>query len=372
MKRILFFAYDGTGMGHLMRLLKVASGLSERCLCLMATGHPIVGNVAPVGVEFLHVPNFKNYSSPHPGVKYRAAMMEKLVRMYKPDAIVTDYLPLGKREELINIVEGYNCFKYLILREKIGGKNMIDKCVFTRENLQVIEQYYNRVFVAGNSNMTDFDPNGPKLKNIKEKLHFTGYITYHVDIDVVKDIRQSRLPSLDSKWIVCSAGSGRVGEQLIQACVGLTKDERFKDFYFDIIIGPYSAIKWEHHPYYHYDDGHIRVIRQISQLHLLHASADVVICSGAYNSLLEAMQGTPKHILSYSVQTTESEQYDNIHDFSMFYPIQMIDNLSNLPNLLDEICKKPSPKETDIVQLDTQGIKNISDIILNDLGYDDL
>lgn len=372
MKRILFFAYDGTGMGHLMRLLKVASGLSERCLCLMATGHPIVGNVAPVGVEFLHVPNFKNYSSPHPGVKYRAAMMEKLVRMYKPDAIVTDYLPLGKREELINIVEGYNCFKYLILREKIGGKNMIDKCVFTRENLQVIEQYYNRVFVAGNSNMTDFDPNGPKLKNIREKLHFTGYITYHVDIDVVKDIRQSRLPSLDSKWIVCSAGSGRVGEQLIQACVGLTKDERFKDFYFDIIIGPYSAIKWEHHPYYHYDDGHIRVIRQISQLHLLHASADVVICSGAYNSLLEAMQGNPKHILSYSVQTTESEQYDNIRDFSKFYPIQMIDNLSNLPNLLDEICKKPSPKETDIVQLDTQGIKNISDIILKDLGYDDL
>lgn len=39
MKKIMFFAYDGTGLGHLMRLIKIALGLSEFCKVLVVSGH---------------------------------------------------------------------------------------------------------------------------------------------------------------------------------------------------------------------------------------------------------------------------------------------------------------------------------------------
>ena len=38
-KKVLLFAYDGTGLGHLMRLIKIASGFSHRCNVLVVSGH---------------------------------------------------------------------------------------------------------------------------------------------------------------------------------------------------------------------------------------------------------------------------------------------------------------------------------------------
>lgn len=58
MKKIMFFAYDGTGLGHLMRLIKIALGLSNYCKVLVVSGHKALPNIIPDGIEYALIPNF--------------------------------------------------------------------------------------------------------------------------------------------------------------------------------------------------------------------------------------------------------------------------------------------------------------------------
>jgi len=54
----MFFAYDGTGLGHLMRLIKIALGLSNYCKVLVVSGHKALPNIIPDGIEYALIPNF--------------------------------------------------------------------------------------------------------------------------------------------------------------------------------------------------------------------------------------------------------------------------------------------------------------------------
>lgn len=56
----MLFAYDGTGLGHLMRLVKIAWGLSRECLVLVVSGHKAMPEIVPSGVQYRILPNFLN------------------------------------------------------------------------------------------------------------------------------------------------------------------------------------------------------------------------------------------------------------------------------------------------------------------------
>lgn len=109
MKKIMFFAYDGTGLGHLMRLIKIALGLSNYCKVLVVSGHKALPNIIPDGIEYALIPNFvemrdKNGYSNEQTNNIRINIIDKIFNEFDPDAFVTDYLPYGKRCELANII----------------------------------------------------------------------------------------------------------------------------------------------------------------------------------------------------------------------------------------------------------------------------
>ena len=47
MKKVMLFAYDGTGLGHLMRLIKIAWGLSKECQVIVVSGHKAMPDIIP-------------------------------------------------------------------------------------------------------------------------------------------------------------------------------------------------------------------------------------------------------------------------------------------------------------------------------------
>ena len=57
-KKVLLFAYDGTGLGHLMRLIKIASGFSNRCNVLVVSGHKALPELVHSGIDYYLLPNF--------------------------------------------------------------------------------------------------------------------------------------------------------------------------------------------------------------------------------------------------------------------------------------------------------------------------
>lgn len=100
-KKVLLFAYDGTGLGHLMRLIKIASGFSNRCNVLVVSGHKALPELVHSGIDYYLLPNF--YEERDKGKTNaevngeRIVCLRNLVLSYKPDAFITDYLSFGQK-----------------------------------------------------------------------------------------------------------------------------------------------------------------------------------------------------------------------------------------------------------------------------------
>jgi len=107
----------------------------------------------------------------------------------------------------------------------------------------------------------------------------------------------------------------------------------------------------------------------IDNLYLYHAAADMVICCGAYNTLLECMQGLPKTILSYSVQnpTFENEQQENILKLGKYYSIKHLCNLEYIEKMAT--CSLQNNDFTlEQNRLNMAGINYICNMIMDDIN----
>ena len=97
-------------------------------------------------------------------------------------------------------------------------------------------------------------------------------------------IRRSRMLPAGAKWVVCSAGGGKNGEDLIESCWQLS--QLYPELYFDIVTGPRSRLQFSRRCVAH---GRVSVVdANHAALPAMHAAADIVITRGGYNSLIEA------------------------------------------------------------------------------------
>src|SRR5579872_3365057 len=59
-KRIIFFVHDGTGLGHLRRLARIAKNLQGPYSCLIVTGHRAAYWFVSEESEYVHLPSLDN------------------------------------------------------------------------------------------------------------------------------------------------------------------------------------------------------------------------------------------------------------------------------------------------------------------------
>lgn len=162
MIKVLLFAYDGTGLGYLMRLIKIAWGLSKECQVMVVYSHKAVPDIIPVGVHYYLLPNFKELREKkcytyEQANEVRIKILEKLILHFTPDVFIMDYRPLGKRCELTKIITGYNCLKYFVLRSNIGGDRLTHEDVFSNRNIAILKRYYHRILLASDLIITPLE-----------------------------------------------------------------------------------------------------------------------------------------------------------------------------------------------------------------------
>ena len=199
---------------------------------------------------------------------------------------------------------------------------------------------------------------------VQEKISYTGFVTYSVNMSHAQKLRQLKKSAGYRKWIVCSIGGGRVGNELLESCYKLSKTRQFSDCFFDIVLGEYNKASInpsECLP-------NVCISNWIDDLYMYHASADMVICCGAYNTLIECMQGLPKNVLSYSVQNPqlEDEQQQNIIKLGDYYSIKHINDLENLEAMVVSLLQYNNIDNGHNV-LNMNGIDNICNTVMNDI-----
>lgn len=288
----------------------------------------------------------------------------RIVKDFKPDAFITDFLPFGKRCELQYIIRQYKCLKYFTLRSEIGGERIMHEDVFSPRNIKLFAQHYDRIFVTSDLAITSMDIFSWLPTEVKKKITYTGFVTYPINRYHAQKLRQLKHSTVYRKWIVCSIGGGRVGNELLESCYKFAKTKQFTDCFFDIVMGEYnkaSINSTECLP-------NVCISNWIDDLYMYHASADLVICCGAYNTLVECMQGLPKTVLSYSVQNPqlEDEQQQNIIKLGNYYSIKHIDDLENLEKMVVSLLQY-SDCDKDQDKLNMNGIDNICNTVMNDI-----
>jgi predicted glycosyltransferase len=381
-KRLLFYVHDGTGLGHLQRLSKIARALQSEAACLIVTGHRAAAWLVPETCEYVRLPSLDSllpdkaaYWGREPflavdrdeGLAMRRGMLDSVVAAFAPDALITDYLPLGKHGELAEIVERRACRKYFILRGILDRPDRVEREILGGRGGAALAAHYDRIFVAGDRRIVDVAAEYAFPPPIAGKLDYVGYVVEPVAAEVRARLRSSRLGG-GGPWVVCSAGGGALGEALIEQCLRIAADR--PGLVFDIVVGPRSSRPWPEPHREHYDQGSVRIWKEHRGLNLLHAAADVVICPGGYNSLLEALQGDAS-ILCVPVQIrTDDEQYVHAERLRRYRPIETVPDLGALGAALDDAVRQrtaPGAAASRRPGLDMDGIAAVRRRILADL-----
>lgn len=385
-KRAIFFVFDGgTGIGHLRRLACVAKKLQGHLACLVITGHRTPANwFIPEECEYIHLPSWDSllqrkaqYWGRKPfillhqaeAIRLRQGILNGVVEAFKPDVIFVDHLPLGTHDELAEIVRTARCLRYFITRGVLN-ESIKPNPVLSQKAQRYLQAHYERILVASDKRVFDFSAEYNLSEPIKQKTVHTGYVVERVSRDVITTIRERRGVHNGGVWVVASAGGGQLGEELIERCIDLARSH--KEISFDIILGPRSSLRWDDEREYVMVRNNLHLHKEVWNMPYLHASADVVISSGGYNSLLETLQGDASILCFPTWKDHRDEQYRHATRLGKFVNIKVSTDIGKLPMIFDEVIEsiaRVAPRDRRD-ELDFGGADTIRNIVLEDLGID--
>ncbi|WP_433364823.1 hypothetical protein [Streptosporangium sp. CA-115845] len=384
-KRAIFFVYDGgTGVGHLRRLGCIARRLQGRLSCLIVTGHRSAAHwFVPEECEYVHLPSWDSlleakarYWGRRPfvfldeadAVRLRKAILTAVVEAFEPDVIFVDHLPLGAGEEIADVIKDTRCLKYLVTRGVLNETVNLRELVFGGKAGRYLDSYYHRILVATDRKVFDFAAQYNISPEIREKTVHTGYVTDSVPQGTVKTAREDRGLKDGDTWVVASAGGGQLGEPLIEGCLELVR--AYPDVTFDIVQGPRSNIAWTWRHRDVIETGNLRLHRETHQMPFFHAGADLVVSSGGYNSLLEALQGNAKILCFPFWKDRRDEQYRHAARLRQFVDLDVSVDLSELPELFARAIGSIGSRgvRDRRAELDFDGTGAIERIVHRDLG----
>lgn len=381
--RALFYVFDGgSGIGHLRRLARIAGAMQEHFSCLIVTGHGVAPQwIVPEGCEYVRLPAWDSLipskaaywgrkafldTSLEGAVELRRSIIEGIFKGFRPDVLIVDHLPLGAHEELSTVLKSTQCLKYLVTRGIQNETEDLDSLVLGGQALISLRDDYDRILSAVDPGVFDLTTHYGLPRQVADKIQSVGYVAPESRTALRAQTRSARGIAQDALWAVASAGSGQWGEPMIEACLALV--ERHADVHFDIVMGPRSRMR---------DPGDLPAgIRERARLHstcpsleMMHASADLVITCGGYNSLVEALRGDARILCIPYRKDARDEPLRHATALRRYVDLEVAADIDSLPDIFEKAiaaCRKGRPEDRR-AELDMGGADRIARIIGSDM-----
>jgi predicted glycosyltransferase len=227
---VMFYVQHLLGIGHVFRAMRVAKGLA-RAGCethivwggsKISTNYTSDFNMLLLQAVHLSDEVFKalllddGTRIDDAGIKARGDHLLKLYEDIKPDIVITEAYPFGRRQmrfELIPFIERAKetlpkplivCSIRDIMQENRAPKRV-------RESLDTIHNWYDIVMVHGDPNLIPIEATLQNSDEIEDKIRYTGLVTPDA-------VDRTQMPSI-SPDVIVSAGGGAVGKALMHAAV---------------------------------------------------------------------------------------------------------------------------------------------------------
>lgn len=308
--KIVLYSHDSLGLGHLRRNLALANSLSD--LLPGLTGRKVTGVLVagtalapgfriPEGWDWVILPGVdkgsggyrpRNLSlSMQEVVSLRGALLETLLRGFRPDLVVVDRHATGIHRELESALRRLRALGpvriVLGLREVLDAPEAAIAEWDSMGGSRRVEELFDAVWIYGDRAVHDPVASGEVPSALRKMVSYTGYLAAGRPPGSGK----LRMPG---RYVMTTVGGGSDGHALarVAAAAGLPAGVGHL-----IVAGPQMAKTDRHDLRRHARDGVI-VVKTLDDmlLHLSHAEA--VVSMGGYNSVCEIMStGVPALIV---------------------------------------------------------------------------
>jgi predicted glycosyltransferase len=231
--RIAIFTHDGRGLGHLTRLSLIARQLQGRCAVLIVTGHRAASWIVPEECEFIHVPSLDSLDIRRSrqrgrrpfwedgatgGRLLRKVLLQAIFDGFRPDAVILDYLPMGNEEELYDFIAARKAQRsYFIVRGILADALTVNQQILNRKGRYLLSSCYDRIFVTADEKIIDVAQEYGMPPEMAQKVVYAGYVVRGCAQEDRRTVREERGVPEGVAWVVCSAGGGKDGEDLMES-----------------------------------------------------------------------------------------------------------------------------------------------------------
>lgn len=312
--RVLFYVQHLLGIGHIARASLVASALVEDGfeVTMITGGLPVPGFPGP-GIRHVRLtPEVTSRSGfsglqdaegqvlDERGEQARTNMLLTVLAETKPDIVITEAFPFGRRQMRFELLPFLDAIKAMrpkpLLFASIRDILQVNKKPGRdRETVDLVKEHFHRVLVHGDKSLTRIEDTFPLAAEIADKILYTGLVAPSAPV-----------PSPERYQVVVSAGGGAVGHALLNAAVA-ARGLMAAPGRWCVITGPnldqasFDALSAR-------SDAGMDVFRFRSDFRQLLGSADLSISQAGYNTVCDTLQAGCSMLLVPFAAGGETEQ----------------------------------------------------------------
>jgi predicted glycosyltransferase len=248
-KKVLFYCQHLLGVGHLTRSLATCQDLVKKFDVVFLQGGPDVGKTIK-DPHFRHVflmpllmreTDSSLYDpaglrTPAELMEHRTREISQIIEEQNFDFVITELFPFGRkklRAEILGMidqirtknpkVEVYCGLRDILVQKPDGEKR-------DRQMAEIVNSHYDGVLVHSDEEILPLEKTFSASAMIKDKLHYTGFITESKRAPLAQDRRHD---------ILVSMGGGVVGEEMVLAVARAAAE--LPEYRFRFFLGPYSV-----------------------------------------------------------------------------------------------------------------------------------
>jgi predicted glycosyltransferase len=342
------------GLGHLVRALHLAQGLTRYFDVYFLNGGEVVKNFdIDEAIQFIQLPAIykKEDSAELSSVSDEWTLLEcfelrdqvilETVQKVKPDVVITEHFPFGllfekEATKLIDFAKKVNskakivCSVRDVIESSKGGHN-------DQKTVNTLNELYDLLLIHGDEKLISLASSFPLVTNIKTQMAYTGYV---IDGNLNNSERRS-------KNILVSIAGGRLGSELLDAVIKAFEVIKEKSEHSLVVFnGAFNEdIEWilKDDRIKCFDFDRIKFLKQLAQ-------SDISISLGGYNSMMESLYAGNKVVI-YNREFLGSNEEQDIR-ISTFKNLGLLDVIT-----LEDIEVKKLAAEL-MVQMNKRGRKH--------------
>lgn len=340
--RLMAVCHDSVGIGHLRRTLAIAERATQTipsCRALVVSGTVHVSNFTlPDRVDYIKLPSLRKgpdyrYCAKSLGVSLtdtiaiRSALLTATAASYRPDVLLIDKSPVGVHDEAetaLRLVRD----RYPATRVIFGMRDIEDAPEQTiREwrrgrHLEALEYLVDEIWVYGDPEIFDVVTAYELPDAIARKIRYVGFITRsgcsHVDTN--------GRALATGKNVLVTVGGGTDGFRLLDQYLSIPQARQAAMGIRTIIVGG-PDLPRDHAAQLRRRAAAIpnaTFLDTSSCMSCEYRNADLVVCMGGYNTMVEVVQaGRP--MLVYPRVEPRLEQYIRAKRFAAHHFCRMLD-----------------------------------------------